>query len=193
MLEGGPNRGANSDRGLAWAERGGRRDLLSGRVSEVAAIRWVSWPRPQEESRLAPGIQVERSYTNTMAYSPLQLSIVEPSAESPDESSSASPARPVSKLLHGLDSQNSVPLPAWVATHVTAQNWQGARLSIEGLKQAAAELEARLSTMDRQNLMHWFGLENEFAMDVDPTLVFLMLARDLRALEISGDLEIGGL
>ena len=191
MLEHGPNRGANSDRGLALAERGGRRDLWSGRVSEVAASResGVSCPRPQEESRLVKVVQLKPLLTSAMAYSPLQLSIVEPS----DESSSASPAGPVSKFLHGLDSDLPIPVPVWFERHVAAQNWQGARLSVEGLKQAAAELEAHLSTMDRQNLMRWFGLENEFAMDVDPTLVFLMLARDLRALEINGDLEIGGL
>jgi hypothetical protein len=86
-----------------------------------------------------------------------------------------------------------VPLPEWVKTHVKAREWQGERLAIESLSRAAEELEGQISQLERVELIRWLWNENEMAMDVDPTLIFLLLARDLSDLEIQGDLEVGGL
>lgn len=86
-----------------------------------------------------------------------------------------------------------VPVPEWVKTHVQAEAWQGNRLAIDGLSRAAEELEGKLPQMERLELMRWLWSENEAAMEVDPALIFLVLARDLRDLGIAGALEIGGL
>ncbi|TKC98731.1 hypothetical protein [Polyangium fumosum] len=86
-----------------------------------------------------------------------------------------------------------MPVPEWVKTHVQAKEWQGERLAIEGLSRAAEELEGQLPRMERLDLMRWLWNENEVAVDIDPALLFLVLARDLRDLGIGGDLEIGGL
>jgi len=86
-----------------------------------------------------------------------------------------------------------VPVPEWVKAHVEAQEWQGERLAVEGLFRAAEELEGQLCRMERSELMRWLWNVNEVAMDIDPALFFLILARDLRALGIEGDLEIGGI
>lgn len=115
-----------------------------------------------------------------MASSPLRLSLSE----------SSNPDKPRSRALNGLDPDPTIAVPTWVQKHVQAEAWTGPRLPIKALSQAAKELEENLVQMGRTEVLSW--LWDEDTLEIDPTLVFLILARDLCELGVRGDLAIGG-
>lgn len=97
-----------------------------------------------------------------------------------------------SAVLRGIDAQQQLTVPPALRPLLAdAETWAGRSFNVRDLARALAESTTDSPLPQRGDPVTWDATDQE-RVDVDFSLPFLLLARDLLAMGLDGTLEVGG-